>query len=200
MEIAAVGFEDRVYLIGGGKQHRQGLQCDCRDLRAVAYRADMRILAVAGRSGDLYLFDLESSQLLGKYPLHAGRIHDLAFQHDSNLILSVGEDGKLTVFDSQSRELVQRIGVTTGKLFAVTVLDGELAAVAGSDNLIRIVNVDQGDTVRNLKGHNGSIATLASAGGWLFSGSYDATLRRWAVSEISGSNQRIAEGDARIDR
>ena len=40
----------------------------------------------------------------------------------------------------------------------------------------------------------------AAAGGSLFSGSYDATLRRWSIGDIDASGQRIAEGDPRIDR
>lgn len=199
-EIAAVGFRNEVYIVGPSKRDRPQFDSECSDLRAVAYRDDMQMLAVAGRSGDLRLFDPSNGETIGKYALHRGRIHDLAFHTDSNRIVCVGEDGALTVFDSQTQELLHRVTVTTSKLFAVAVINGELAAVAGSDNVIRIVNTKDGEVVRKLPGHNGSIATLDSAGGWLFSGSYDATLRRWAVADISGSAQRIAEGDPRIDR
>jgi WD40 repeat protein len=199
-EMAAVGFHNQVYIVGRSIRDRPRLQCECRDLRAVAYRDDMQVLAVAGRSGDLHLFSPDDGELIGEHPLHRGRIHDVAFHADSALVVCVGEDGRLTVFDSDTQELIHRVPVTTSKLFAVTVINSELVAVAGSDNVIRIVSTEYGEVVRTLKGHNGSIATLDSAGGWLFSGSYDATLRRWSVSDISESAQRIAEGDPRIDR
>jgi hypothetical protein len=54
--------------------------------------------------------------------------------------------------------------------------------------------------VQKLEGHTGSVSTLAASGGLLFSGSYDATLRRWSIGDIQASSQRIAEGDPRIDR
>jgi WD40 repeat protein len=199
-ELAAVGFHNKIYIVGRSEAHRATFDCDCRDLRAVAYRDDMQVLAVAGRNGALHLFDPVIGESFSEIPLHVGRIHDIAFQPNSSRVICVGEDGKTTVFDTERGKLIHRVHVTTSKLFAVTILNNELVAVAGSDNVIRIINIDSGSVVRTLKGHNGSVSTLDSAGGWLFSGSYDATLRRWAVADISTSEQRIAEGDPRIDR
>jgi hypothetical protein len=54
--------------------------------------------------------------------------------------------------------------------------------------------------VRRIEGHQGSVSSLDAGGGMLFSGSYDTTLRRWAIAEIESGRQRIAEGDPRIDR
>ena len=89
---------------------------------------------------------------------------------------------------------------TTGKLFAVAILNRQLIAVAGSDNMIRIVNTDDGTVIRKLDGHAGSVSTLASSGGVLFSGGYDASLRRWSIGDVELSGQRIAEGDPKLDR
>jgi WD40 repeat protein len=199
-EMAAVGFDNEVFLIGQGDQQRPIFQCDCKDLRAVAYRDDNRVLAVAGRSGDLHLFDPRSGRLLSDHSVHRTRIHDIAFHRQANTAVCVAEDGSVTVFDTETLRLIHRIPVTTGKLFAISVLDSQLVAVAGSDNLIRIVNTDDGTVVRELDGHAGSVSTLAANGGVLFSGSYDATLRRWSIADIGASRRRIAEGDPRIDR
>ena len=199
-EIAAVGFRNQIYLIGRRNRDRPRFECDCRDLRAVGYRDDKQVLVVAGRSGDLHLFDPANGELLSEHSVHRGRISDLAFHTDSDRVVCAGEDGRLTVFDTERQELLRDVWVTTSKLFAVTIINEEVVAVAGSDNVIRIVNTVDGEVVRTLQGHFGSISTLDSAGGWLFSGSYDATLRRWAVADISESAQRIAEGDPRIDR
>lgn len=199
-ELAAVGFGNEVFIIGRGMQATPEFECDCRDLRAVAYRDDNRVLAIAGRSGDLHLFDVASGLLLGDHALHRSRIHDIAFHRQSNSIVCVSDDGSVTVFDTESRRLRQRLAVTTGKLFAVAILSSQLVAVAGSDNVIRIVNTDEGAVVRTLEGHAGSVSTLASSGGALFSGGYDATLRRWSIGDSEASDRRIAEGDPRIDR
>lgn len=198
-EMAAVGFDREVFLIGPRRRQRPIFNCDCDDLRAVAYRDDDRVLAVAGRSGDLHLFDPQGG-LVGDHPLHTGRIHDIAFHRQSNHAICVSEDGQVTVFDTENRQLVRRIAVTTGKLFSVAVVNSQLIAVAGSDNVIRVVNTDDGTVAGQLHGHAGSVSTLAATSGFLFSGSYDATLRRWSIGDVDAEGQRIAEGDPRIDR
>jgi WD40 repeat protein len=90
--------------------------------------------------------------------------------------------------------------VASGKLFAVAILDPQLIAVAGSDNVIRVVNTDDGTVIRKLEGHVGSVSTLALSGGVLFSGGYDASVRRWSIGDAELPQQRIAEGDVKFDR
>ncbi len=199
-EIAAVGFDNGVFLIGKKDTRKPIFECDCDDLRAVAYRDDNRALAIAGRSGELHVLDPADGKLLGEYPIHQGRINDVMFHHQSNSAVCVGDDGNVTVFETSDQQLLHRIPVTTGKLFAVAILTSQLVAVAGSDNVIRIVNTDEGFVGRTLQGHTGSVSTLAAGGGLLFSGSFDATLRRWTLGNVDSEGQRIAEGDPRIDR
>lgn len=200
-EIAAVGFNERVYLIGGAPGGtRPQVECDCTDLRAVEYGKDGKILAVAGRSGGLHLFERPSYQLLGDYQIHSGRIHAIRSVDESPVVVSAGEDGYVVMFDTDAKRIVRRIRVTSGKLFCVCILDKQHLAVAGSDNQIRIVNVTQGSIVDRLDGHTGSIATLAATGNLLFSGGYDATLRRWQISGLEGHSDRIAERDPALDR
>lgn len=197
--IAAVGFSNEVYVIGEPfAQHR--LACDCRDLRAIAYRDDGRLLAVAGRSGELHLFDPVAGRLIVHQPLHQSRIHDLVFHTGSSRLICVAADGRVTVFDCDRQAVVHDLAVTTSKLFAVAVLNDTLIATAGSDNAIYLVDTQRGEVVRTLTGHHGSVSTLAAAGDWLFSGSYDATLQRWPIAAIAERGQRIAEGDLRLDR
>ena len=198
-EMAAVGFGAEVFRIGRTEAEQTTFRCEGTDLRAVAYRDDGAMLAVAGRSGGLNLFDLASGVGVS-HPLHDGRIHGVAFHYNSPRAVCVADDGRVTVFDTQNRELIHRVAVTTGKLFAVAVLNSQLVAVAGSDNIVRIVNTDDGTLIRRLEGHSGSVSALGAGGGLLFSGSYDTTLRRWPINEITAGGQRIAEGDPRIDR
>jgi hypothetical protein len=199
-ELAAVGFGSDVFIIGRENQKKLAFQCDCSDLRGVAYRDDDKVLAVAGRSGDLHLFDPRSGRLLSDHSIHQGRIHGIVFHRNSNLAVCVGEDGQVTVFDTENQVLQGRTAATTGKLFAIAIVDSQRVAVAGSDNVIRLVNTDTGRVESSLEGHQGTVATLATSGGLLFSGGYDATLRRWSVGDLQQSRQRIAEGDQRIDR
>ncbi len=200
-EIAAVGFENKVYLITRQNRANQPqAECDCTDLRAVDYSGDGKLLAVAGRSGDLHLFDRATNKLIDEYRIHTGRIHDLKFNGLSPVIVTAGEDGYVVMFDTDVRKPIGRIGVTTGKLFSVCILDRQHLAVAGSDNMIHIVNVALGHAVERIDGHTGSIAALAFSGNALFSGGYDATLKRWELGGLKAGRDRIAERNNPIDR
>lgn len=199
-QMAAVGFDNTVYMIGQVASEQPVFKCDCTDLRTVAFRNDSKLLAVAGRTGALHLFDPVSGDLLFERTLHKGRIHDIEFYDDGNLMVSVGGDGVAVLFDTRSLKVVREIPVSTGKLFAVSVLDKRHIAVAGSDNVIRVVDVIEGATVRKLEGHHGSVPTLAFSDGKLFSGGFDATLRRWSVDQVTGKPDRIADGGHQLDR
>jgi WD40 repeat protein len=194
-EMAAVGFDNEIYIMGRKGRGRPTMTCDCRDLRAIAYSDDEKLLAIAGRSGDLHLFETETGRSVGDFPIHHGRIDDMVFARSSNMAVSVGEDGRLVTFDTHAGKIIRRTKITSGKLFAIAMLDSRLAAVAGSDNVIRVVNIDNGKIVRSLEGHLGSVPTLAATGGYLFSGGFDATLRRWAIADLQPADERIAETD-----
>ena len=92
-------------------------------VRAVEYRKDGKLLAVAGRSGGLHLFDRASNRLLGDFQIHDGRIHSICFADSSPVVVSAGEDGQVVLFDTDAKQTVRRIKVTSGKLFAVCVLE-----------------------------------------------------------------------------
>ncbi len=193
--LAAVGFESEVFLLGNGEGQRVSLQCACQDLRAVRYRDDAAVLAVAGRCGTLHLFDSETQECT-EHRLHAGRIRDIVFLPSGSRAVCVAEDGFVSVFDTAGIQPPRRFRASTGKLFAVTVLNADLVAVAGSDNIIRVVDWNKGQIVRRLEGHTGSVIALDSQSGLLFSGSYDATLRRWSIADIVAGRQRIAGAGA----
>ncbi|MGI9442540.1 MAG: WD40 repeat domain-containing protein [Rubripirellula sp.] len=193
--LAAVGFESEVFLLGNGESQRVSLKCACQDLRAVRYRDDAAVLAVAGRCGTLHLFDSVTKEC-NEHRLHAGRIRDIVFLPSGNMAICVAEDGFVSVFDTAGIQPPRQFRVTTGKLFAVTVLNSELVAVAGSDNIIRVIDWKKGQVVRRLEGHTGSVIALDAQSGLLFSGSYDATLRRWSIADIVAGRQRIAGAGA----
>jgi WD40 repeat protein len=199
-QLAAVGFAGTVFLIG--RKYASGpsmIACPCNDLRAVAYRDDRGLIATAGRCGKLFLYDRATNESLGSFEIHRGRVHALEFPTSRPVVVSVGEDGFVTLFDTEAKVVVRRIAVTSSKLFSVAIVDQQRIAVAGSDNIIRVVDVRVGKVVDQLHGHNGSIAALATDETLLYSGSYDATLRRWVIDREE-TRDRIAERDPQLDR
>ncbi len=103
-QIAAVGFDSRVFLIGRVAKSTPDLRCQCVDLRCCTYRDDGNVLAVAGRDGRLHLFDPASGETLLDEKLHSGRVRDLAFTPNSNVLVSVSEDGEMVRFDTANAQ------------------------------------------------------------------------------------------------
>ncbi len=92
------------------------------------------------------------------------------------------EDGAAIRFDLTRGEITGRIDVLPCKLFALAVIDSQYAAIAGSDNRIRLVDFEQSRVTQFLDGHTGSINSLIYDRGRLFSGGFDASLKQWVVS------------------
>jgi WD40 repeat protein len=191
---AAVGFAREVFRIGRSNEKLTSMTSDCEDMRSIAFRDDGNLLAAGGRNGELYLYELSTGKLIAREAIHSGRIRELVFSPHSNHVVSVGEDGQVVIFDTQNNKVVHRIKLPTGRCFTAVSVDSQHVAVAGSDNLIRIINVDEGRVSQTLNGHDGSVASLVASGGVLFSGGFDATIRRWMLSE-STARERIAESE-----
>lgn len=184
-QIAAVGFDPRVFLIGGTKSSMPRLECDCADLRCCVYQDNEAAIAVAGRDGCLHLFNPTTGELIAEKSLHEGRIRNMAFMPNSTILISVAEDGEVSSFNTASGQVIAKRKITTGRLFTMAVINSQIIAAAGSDDEIYLVSIE-GDpepmrVVATLKGHVGSIATLVVSNGHLISGGFDATIRRWSI-------------------
>lgn len=182
--IGAVGFDPQLFLIGPGTTERPPLKCGCNDMRALAFSGDNQFVGAAGRSGELHLFHPASGEMKGSYAIHRGRVRDMLFLEGTNTLVSVGEDGVAVVFDGLRSEVLQKIRVPGCKLLAVAQLDSSRVAVGGADNKIRVMDIDRGAVVDEISGHTGSVCVLTANRRFLFSGSYDATVRRWDLDAI----------------
>lgn len=205
-QLAAVGFDDEVFLMGKTNGKRK-LTCGCRDLRTIAYSDDGRWMAVGGRVGDVHLFSTATSKQVADTPLHDGRIRSAVFRRGSASLVTVGDDGHLCVYDAMNNKRLQRTRVAEGHLYCVVMLDSRIAAAGCSNNVIHLINTDDGTVIGELPGHTGSVNNIVTTGDWIYSGGYDATIRRWSIQRLSetepmiaGGKQRIADGQNRIER
>jgi WD40 repeat protein len=191
--VATVGFSQRIFLMGIGNDARPTLNCGCRDLRAIDFRGDGMMLAAAGRSGDVFFFDAVTGSTIEDVKLNQRRIYDIKFIGNSGRVVTVAEDGHVVVYDTESKRVIHDLEVVGCKLLSVCVVSETHLAVGGSDNMIRIFDLSSGVLVDELRGHTGSVATLRSTEGILFSGSFDTTLRRWNLTAML-ADETVADG------
>jgi len=191
-QLAGVGFGPEV-LMFGGTLNREEMVCDCTDLRCLAFDPKGKRLVAVGRAGHVHWFDVASGRDLGHQDIHKGRIRQCAFTSNGERMITVGEDGAAVLFDVERTEVLRRIDLLPCKLFAFANIDDRRIAVAGSDNLIRIIDFETGTVISQLDGHRGSISSLVYFNGSLFSGGFDATVRQWSVAADRG--ERVAENE-----
>jgi WD40 repeat protein len=191
--LAAVGFTTTIFMIGREGDRSKKINCEHTDLRAIAFREDGEKFVVAGQGGIVHGFDEDGTEVFAKQ-LHRGPINEMRFLPASNELISIGDDGRVIRFDTEAKKAVGEVDISHGKLFAIAVLSSNLVAVAGSDDEIRIIDWSAEKVSKTLKGHHGSIVSMAEMDGDLISAGYDATLRRWSIDSVEP--QRVANKEA----
>ncbi|WP_417749942.1 WD40 repeat domain-containing protein [Rosistilla oblonga] len=182
--IAAVGFDPQIFLMQSKTIPAAKLTCKCRDLRTALFTDVDDILAVGGRSGEMHFIDPDTGETLAAISLHVGRLRDSTLVRGANMIVSVGEDGRCAIVDTVQMKMLREVTIPGCKLLSVAAIDSQHVAVGGSDNLIRVLNVNSGEVTKKLTGHQGTVAVLKANVEHLISGSYDTSIRFWRLSQI----------------
>lgn len=192
--LAAVGFESTLRVYDG--KHGvllQELECPCPDMRAVAFSRDSQWVAAGGRSGVIRVWEVASGRAIADYAAHQRRIRALEFGPGA-LLLSAGDDQQIRLGDPRQPDngrLLPRMG---GKVYAACFLDDQRIATAGSDNTVRIWQLEDLSEQASLTGHTGTVTCLAQGPQGLFSGSYDTQIRVWQEPPVATA-QRPGGGD-----
>jgi WD40 repeat protein len=154
------------------------------------FSPDGRFLAAADNNFAIRLWDLEadsppdSAKNLGR---HGKQIRGLIFTPDGRNLISYSSDGtaRLLPVGTDDRDVVLRGHEGLVERAALSP-SGHFLATGGSDNTIRLWDLDKDDpneSVRVLRGHDGGIITLVFSpdGDVLYSKSADGTVRKWTL-------------------
>jgi WD40 repeat protein len=185
-QVAVVGFCKTLQIINTSSgQVTQELDCPCEDMETVAFSADGARMAVTGRNGQIRVWNVNNGALERDVATDNRRIRGLAFSPDGKLLAAAGNSPKIHVFDVNNGQLVMMLEARPAKAYALLFIDNQRLVVGGTDNLIRIWDVQSQVVTKELAGHTGTVAALAvdAAGMTLVSGSYDTTVRIWNLAE-----------------
>lgn len=189
-QLATVGFERwlRLYDPTSGKQLMQ-LECACADNHTVAFSNDDRLVAAAGRCGNIRVWEAATGRKTAHFKAHRQRIRSLEFD-SAGQIISAGDDQLVKITDPTNSANPSVLPRQASKLYAVKLLDGELLATAGSDNQIHIWQLSDLQELGSLKGHTGTVSCLDYSGGKLASGSYDTHVRLWSTEQHTSARMQ----------
>jgi WD40 repeat protein len=141
-------------------------------------------MAVAGRDGNIRLWNVSTGALERDIASSQQRIRTLVFSPDGTRLVAAGEGVMIHVVDLSVSGQDVSLTARPAKVLAALFIDDQTLATAGSDNRIAIWNLPTREVKRELVGHTGSVSSLAcdATGATLVSGSYDTTVRVWNLA------------------
>lgn len=184
-QIAVGGFEKavRLYDLETGTIARE-FDSNCSDVRSVAFSYDGKTFGCGCRNGCVSLWDTTDGSLKRNWCAHGRRIRTLVFSQDGQRMATASDDRQIRIWDSSTAEQLMSLDHKPGKVMALCFCGPNQLASGGSDNLVRVWNLESQQVVDTHIGHNGSIAALAAdpRGNMLVSGGFDTTVRLWSLN------------------
>lgn len=188
----------QVDLVGVNFQNATFAKCIFSETLSVAMSIDLspdgQMMAVGDSGGNIYLWNINATQLLGIFKGHIGWVWSVAFSPDGKTLASSSTDSSVRLWDVQSRQCLQVLTEHTGGVRSVAYSpDGQQLASCSEDKTVRVWNL-QGQCLHVLKGHTRSVYSVHFAPDQqtLASSSNDATVRIWDVS--NGKCLRVLQG------
>jgi WD40 repeat protein/serine/threonine protein kinase len=155
---------------------------------------DGRYLVTGHLNGAVQVWDARTGQEVGTLGTHGRELRGVAFSRDGRHLASASGDGKVKLWNAtrldkkyldekpEPRHTLQALvpGPSVNIAFSP---DGKRLATGGEENTVKIWDVQTGNDLRTLEGHNGDVYTVAFSpddeGRWIASGSEDSTVRIW---------------------
>ena len=162
---------------------------------ALAVNPDGTLLASGGTDDDITLWTVENGEKLQTLSGHKGIIHDIAFNSTGEFLASVSFQEKIGyLWETKTGKILRNFaGHNEGILKVIFSYDSKQLATSSMDKSIRIWNVDSGQPLRLLRGHQNMVFGLRFiTEKRLISASFDRTLRIWNAD--SGVTMRVLQG------
>jgi len=138
-------------------------------------------LITGGQNTAVQVWNLETGQVIRSLDGATQMVLDLLASKDSSLVIAGCLDGRLIAWDSGSGQVVHNF-LDKPIRSLVNLPDPNRVLLAGSDNVVRIKNLETGSTLRSLEGHTTSTTTavgFSPDGRYVLSGGVEAVVRIW---------------------
>jgi WD40 repeat protein len=199
-ELVAYGtFSGKVELLRVGT--RQVIVSMDREhpINRVGWSPDGSTLTVADYEGrlDFYAWDGEKLDKRGSYEEHEGAVKDLAWVDETSLATaSTDRTARLISTSGETLRVFGGHGELLNSVSVGTIAGRRLIATVARDRTVRIHDLDTGELVSVLVGHDESVKAVAwhdEGQPMLLTGSYDFTARVWMLDpgSLQVTDQRV---------
>lgn len=155
-------------------------------LSSVALSRDARLLAFAGDSKTISVWDAQTLQLKHATAGHQGIINSIAFSPDNYILASGASDRSVKLWNAADGSLLKTLSGHLSRVLVVAFSpSGRLLATAGEDKKILLWEVKSGNLAKSLSGHRGPVSALAFAsdGTTLASAGKDDGIKLWDIPQ-----------------
>jgi hypothetical protein len=139
------------------------------------------------RKGDLELFNLDGDEPLISFDAVPGRVNKMALNSRGDRLILGTAGGRIAAFNTLTGALVWRsrgVGSRVSTRSIMPSRDGLRVYSGGTDGVIRLWDLEEGQLLQNLVGHRGAVTSLALStdGQTLVSGTSHGEMGVWDVS------------------
>jgi WD40 repeat protein len=165
-------------------------------VNALAFAPGGKRFASAGSDGTIRLWDPESATERARIDAKAGAALSVSLGADEKLVLAGYHDGAARVLRVADGAVVAKLDGGGPVRAVVLGPKAQWAAIAGTDETVRIFAVPSGKLLRKLEGHGGPVGALvlSADGASLASASADQTVRVWDAA--TGVPSKVLDGHA----
>lgn len=183
-KFAVCGYEPVVYCFDVTTQKLlYRFTAPSESVTALQFSPDASLLAAGGRSGGVRVWRLDIGSEVTNINGDGRRVNALAFSPDGSQ-LALGTNGsRISIWNPRTGNMISVLPERYGKTFSLHYCGPYVLASGESDNVIRLWDLNSSREMTNLVGHTGTVSTLHydEQLNSLVSGSFDTTIRYWAM-------------------
>ena len=172
-------------------QHRNGKTAIC-----VTTSNDGKVFATGNNDNTITLWDAESLSEIKTLNGHKLPVKSILFSSDNKYLYSGSLDNTIKIWDvSNGSEIASLIGYSS----SIAVDKNNNILISGSDEYVKIFDLDSKQKIQTLKGHKDSVVSVSVSadGNFVVSGGLDGKVKFWDIKsgselkEITRNNNSV---------
>lgn len=165
-------------------------------MTTLSYSPDSTRIITGSDDGLIKLWDLHSGFHIATFTEHSSAVTSSRYSKRGNILFTSSLDGSIRAWDMLRYRNFRTFTAPTRLSFTDLAIDpsAEIVCASSHDSFdIHLWNVQTGQLLDRLSGHEGPISTLAFTpdGSTLASGSWDRTIRLWSIFSRTQSSEPL---------